>query len=82
GVQSIRERKCLALIINYLLLQRSQMLKAGVFGKTGETCGESRTGRRNRGRRDLIIKCRVLPIGLRFLRVFKQGAKALLKTDS
>ncbi|CAI8985705.1 hypothetical protein EMIT0P218_70126 [Pseudomonas sp. IT-P218] len=43
------------------------MLKALFNGTTGETCGVSRTGRRNRGRRDLIIKCRVLPIGLRFL---------------
>ncbi|AUZ45067.1 hypothetical protein BOP93_05525 [Pseudomonas orientalis] len=28
------------------------------------------------------IKCRVLPIGLRFSGVFKQGAEALLKTVS
>ena len=55
------------------------MLKAGVFGKTGETCGESRTGRRNRGRRDIDTKCRVLPIGYGFLEGVKGAGIALLR---
>jgi hypothetical protein len=54
-VQSISERKCLALIVNYLFYN-SAGSTAGFIEEKGRTCGWEPHWATKRGRRDLIRK--------------------------